>query len=150
MHCEPQQKLSVFIADDSPFVRGSLSSYLLSQSPEIDIVGYAETVPEAIESIRALKPEVVILDIRMPGGTGIDVLTAIKSDETETSVMMFTNETAKHVRDRCIALGADHFFDKSTEFESLNDVLGGLIQERRSRFHQQPMSVGHLVATSAK
>lgn len=142
MSANPHRKLSVFLADDSAFVRDSLSSYLLSHMPEIEIIGYAETVPVAIESIRALRPDVTILDIRMPGGTGIDVLKAIKSDERDTCVMMFTNETAKHVRDKCIALGADHFFDKSTEFETLNNVLEGLVQERRSRLNQEPVPVG--------
>src|SRR5437660_5551026 len=98
------QKLSVFIADDSAPVRGSLSSYLLSCTPEIEIVGFAETVPEAIEGIRSLKPDVAILDIRMPGGSGIDVLAAIKSDARKVFVMMFTNEPTQHVRMKCLAL----------------------------------------------
>jgi DNA-binding NarL/FixJ family response regulator len=130
MPVHPSRKLTVFIADDSAFIRGSLSSYLLSYSPGIEIVGFAGTAPEAIESIRALKPDVAILDIRMPGGSGIGVLTAIKSDRSNPFVIMFTNETATHVRDKCIELGADRFFDKSTEFENLHIALSGLVQKR--------------------
>ena len=135
-------KLSVLIADDSAFIRESLSSYLLSHAPEIEFIGFAETVPQAIESIRALKPDVAILDIRMPGGSGLDVLSAVKSDRPNPFVIMFTNEAGTHVRNKCLALGADLFFDKSTEFEGLQLALNRMIRERRANEEMEPAVAG--------
>lgn len=127
------EKLTVFIADDSVSIRGSLSSYLLSNTPDIEIVGFAGTAPDAVRGIRELKPDVVILDIRMPGGNGIDVLSAIRRDGRATQIMMFTNEAASMVRAKCMALGADYFFDKSSEFERLHEVLETLSRTRSER-----------------
>ena len=66
-------KIQVFIADDSLIVRERLVM-MLDELAGIEIVGQAENVAEAISAIRKLQPDVVILDIRMPGGSGIDVL----------------------------------------------------------------------------
>jgi two-component system response regulator DevR len=70
-------KIKVFIADDSLIVREHLVT-MLDELAGIEIVGQAGTVTEAISAIRILQPDVVILDIRMPGGSGIDVLENIK------------------------------------------------------------------------
>ena len=67
--------MKVFIADDSPILRERLDA-MLSELPGIKIVGQAGNVADAIETIRALHPDVVILDIRMPGGSGIGVGTS--------------------------------------------------------------------------
>ena len=63
-------KIKVFIADDSLIVREHLVT-MLDELAGIEIVGQAGTVTEAISAIRNLQPDVVILDIRMPGGSGL-------------------------------------------------------------------------------
>jgi len=112
----------VLIADDSHIVRERLVS-LLSDLPGVDIVGEAQTAFEAIQSIRRLKPAVVILDISMPGGSGIQVLETIRKEKPVPLIIMLTNFTHEPYRQRCFKLGADYFFDKSTEFEKVKDVL---------------------------
>lgn len=114
--------MRVVIADDSSIVRGRMAS-LLTDLKEVEIVGEAQDVPEAIESVTRLKPDVVILDMQMPGGNGIDVLEKIKEDRPSPIVMMFTNSPYSQYRQRCMDLGADYFFDKSTEVEKLLDAV---------------------------
>jgi len=116
----------VFIADDSQIVRERLVS-LLSELSGVDVVGEAETAFEAIQSIRRLKPAVVILDISMPGGSGIQVLEAIRKDKAVPLIIMLTNFTHEPYRQRCLKLGADYFFDKSNEFEKVKDVLENMV-----------------------
>jgi DNA-binding NarL/FixJ family response regulator len=94
---------------------------------EIRIVGYAEDVPQAVESVAKLRPDVVILDIQMPGGSGIDVLETIKKNKPSPIVIMFTNYPYPQYRNKCLAAGADFFFDKSLEFDALTDTLKNLI-----------------------
>ena len=113
--------MKVFIADDSPILGERLKA-MLSDFPGIEIIGQAGDVPESIESIRALHPDVVILDIRMPGGSGIDVLENIKKINAAPVVIILTNYPDLQYRKRCMALGAEYFFDKSTEFEKALEV----------------------------
>ena len=119
--------MKVLIVDDSELMRKRLSE-MISQVEGVEIVGKAERSQEAIEAIQKLKPNVVILDIKMPGGNGIGVLEHIKKNNTNTKVIMFTNYPYPQYRKKCMDLGADYFFDKSTEFEEVVEVLRGLLK----------------------
>jgi len=100
---------------------------MLSDLKEIEIVGETGNTLEAIEAIRRLQPEAVILDIQMVGGSGIDVLRHIKRDGLAPTVIMLTNYSDSQHRKRCAEARADFFLDKSTEFEKVMDVLRGLM-----------------------
>ena len=115
----------VFIVDDSPVVRDRLAA-MISELPNIEIVGHADIAFEAIYSIRRLRPAVVVLDISMPGGSGMYVLETVKKDRPVPMVIMLTNFAHEQYRQKCLQLGADYFFDKSTEFERVIDVLRGI------------------------
>jgi len=120
--------MKVFIADDAEVVRERLVN-LLSEFDEIEIVGQAEDAREAIESISKLKPDVVILDIRMPGGGGINALKAIKKNGLAPIVIILTNYPYSQYRKKCLEEGANYFFDKSSQFEKIIDVLKQLIKD---------------------
>jgi DNA-binding NarL/FixJ family response regulator len=83
----------------------------------------AGDVVEAINSIQGLRPDVAILDIRMPGGNGIGVLKAIREKNINTKVIMLTSYPYPKYRKKCMEVGADFFFDKSTEFKKICEVL---------------------------
>ena len=115
-------KTSVFIVDDSQVVRDLLTN-VISRLSNVEVVGRAAEVSEAIEAIRRLKPAIVVLDISMPGGSGLEVLEAAKREQPAPIVMMLTNLAYEQYREKCRQLGADYFFDKSTEFQKAKDVL---------------------------
>jgi len=79
--------MRVFIVDDSEILRSRLIE-MLSEFKEIDIVGQTGYAQEAIELIKELIPDVVILDIRLPDGNGINLLKMIKKDNIYTKVVM--------------------------------------------------------------
>ncbi len=115
--------MTVLIVDDSPEFRHSLRK-LLDTLANVKIVGEAGSVWEAIQLAAESKPEAVILDIRLPGGSGFDVLREIKKNEGKAPVVvMLTNYASAHYRQKSLADGADYFFDKSTEFEEVVAVL---------------------------
>jgi DNA-binding NarL/FixJ family response regulator len=120
--------MKVFIADDSQILRERLIE-LLSELPGIEIMGFAHDVPEALTAIKTLKPDVVILDIRMPGGSGIDVLQDIKNKEKTPITIVLTNYPYPQYRKKCMDLGADYFFDKSAEFEKVTKVFKQLAEK---------------------
>ena len=121
---KPQACSKVFVADDSPIVRERLIS-LLMELPNVEVVGETGVALEAIDSIRRLKPTAVVLDISMPGGGGMSVLETIKKDDEAPLVIMLSNFSNEPYRRRCLQLGADYFFDKSSEFEKVIQVLRG-------------------------
>jgi DNA-binding NarL/FixJ family response regulator len=112
----------VFIVDDSPVVRDRLLA-MISELPNVEVVGQADVAFEAINSIRRLRPSVVVLDISMPGGSGMYVLETVKKDQPVPVVIMLTNFAHEQYRQKCLQLGADYFFDKSTEFDRVTQVL---------------------------
>jgi DNA-binding NarL/FixJ family response regulator len=121
--------LRVFIADDSVLVRERLQAQL-AEMDGIELVGQSSNALEAIEAIRQLRPDVVILDIRMPGGNGIQVLEAVKQGDAPPVVSMLTAFAYPQYRTKCQAAGADYFFDKTTEFDDVLKVLEQLLRAR--------------------
>ncbi len=119
--------MTVFIVDDSEMIRERLVN-LLSNIDGIEILGQAEDALDATDAIRKLKPDVVISDIQIRGGSGIDVLKNIKRDKSASIVIMLANYPYPQYRKKCAKEGADLFFDKSTELENLIEALSGLIK----------------------
>ncbi|HYV32383.1 MAG TPA: response regulator transcription factor [Candidatus Binatia bacterium] len=111
--------------DDSPVVRDRLVT-MISELPNVEVIGQADIAFEAINSIRKLRPSVVVLDISMPGGSGMYVLETIKRERPGPLVIMLTNFAHDQYRQKCLQLGADYFFDKSTEFQRVTEVLRAL------------------------
>jgi DNA-binding NarL/FixJ family response regulator len=116
----------IFLVDDSMAMRERLA-VLLSDLDEAVIVGQAGNSKEALESIRRLRPEVVILDIQMPGGSGLSVLQAVKQESEPPVVIMLTNHVCLPYKEKCAELGADFFLDKSHDFDHLHQILTDLI-----------------------
>jgi DNA-binding NarL/FixJ family response regulator len=114
--------MKVLIADDSLMVCERLTT-MLKHVEGIEIVGEAHNVSDTIHSIKNMKPEVVILDIQMPGGSGIDVVQKVKKDTAVPIIIMLTNHSGPFYSKKYIAAGADFFFDKSMEFEKIRDVV---------------------------
>jgi DNA-binding NarL/FixJ family response regulator len=129
-----QHTLKIFIADDSAIVRERLVT-MLTELNGVEIVGQAETVSEAIAAIDNLKPDVVILDIRMPGGSGLDVLQHIKQTQPAPRVIVLTNYPYPAYRQKCLQAGADYFLDKSTEFDQIQALFERF---KQASFQGQP------------
>lgn len=119
--------MRVFIIDDSAMVRERLIA-MLSEVEGIQIVGQAEDAFDAIDQVRTIAPDVVILDIQMPGSvSGIYALDKIRCEKPAPTVIMLTNYSYPQYRKRCADAGAAFFFDKSTEFEKVPEVLKALV-----------------------
>jgi DNA-binding NarL/FixJ family response regulator len=92
---------------------------MFEELTDIEIIGQAGSVKEAIGKLSELQPDVVILDLRMPDGSGIDVLHKIKEDGLASMIIILTNYTFAGYRQKCLDAGADFFLDKSTEFDQI-------------------------------
>ena len=120
--------MKLLIADDSAFLRQRLS-HLITGLTGIENIIYAEDVPAAIETIIKEKPDVVVLDIQMPGGSGMDVLKKVQKEDQKPVFIVFTNYPYPRFRKSCLAAGADFFLDKSFDHNELLGVLKKLKEE---------------------
>lgn len=124
--------MRVLIVDDSAIVRERLIG-MLSEVEGVEIVGQAEDAFSAVDGVRELQPEVVILDIQMPGAaSGIYALEKIRSERPAPTIIMLTNDSYPQYRKRCADGGAAFFFDKSSEFEKVPEVFRELIRESQN------------------
>jgi len=114
--------MRVFIADDSAVIVERLAD-LLKDIPGVVLAGHAGDAPEAVRCIRQIKPDAVILDFQMPGGSGLDVLRAIRPNHPGLHVLICTNYPYPQYREECLGAGANFFLDKSAEFERIPAIL---------------------------
>ena len=114
--------MRIFIADDSAAIRERLVK-LLSSIRGVEVVGVAIDGVETMLSVRKTKPDLVILDLQMPTLSGLEILPEIKEMSPSPIVMVLTNFSSHPHRGMCAKLGADYFFDKSTEFEKAIKVI---------------------------
>lgn len=113
--------MKVLLIDDSTVVRSRLVR-LLEDLGGID-VEEAEDAPDGLACARRGRPDAVILDIRLRTGSGLEVLRELKREPSPPLVIMLTNHPSEHHRRWCEQHGADFFFDKTSEFEKVLDVL---------------------------
>src|SRR6266403_6299548 len=123
-----RRKMKIFIADDSKAVVERLAD-LLEEVQGTQLVGQAGDVPEAVRGIQKMRPDALILDLQMPGGSGLDVLRAIRTDFPHLYVLICTNYPYPQYREECLTAGANFFLDKSAEFEKIPAILRELIQK---------------------
>jgi len=127
----------VYIVDDSPEVRERLAA-MLSEMASVRVVGQTGNAADALASILQLMPDTVILDIRMPGKNGIQLLREIKGEHPGITTIMLTNYDYPQYRKESIQAGADHFFNKTREFEKVVDLFRNEGTERTARNLSDP------------
>ncbi len=122
------------IVDDSEVIRKRLV-YLLSEIEGVDVVGQANNVKEGLEMHQSLNPDLIILDIRMPGESGFALLQKVKQETPHTAIAILTNYPYAAYRDRSRELGADFFFNKAMEFEKIKQLFN---EEERAALRISP------------
>ena len=113
---------TVFIVEDSAPIRTRLGE-LLGEIDGVEVVGEAESPTDAIAGILSTSANWVVLDFQLVGGTGVDVLRAVRPKAPQINFIVLTNHPSAQYRRTCIDSGAGWFFDKSTEFGKIKDVI---------------------------
>jgi|SRR6185369_2067661 len=121
--------MKVLIADDSDALVKRLVA-AIAGIDGVEVIGRAATVVEAERAIRALRPDVVILDLHMPGGHGIDILDGLRRDGLAPAVIVLTNYDHPQFRRKSLEKGARFFFDKSTDFDMVAEAVSMLARYR--------------------
>lgn len=120
----------IFIIDDSKQIRERLIK-LLADIPNVQVIGESASAQGVLEAIDTLRPDVLVLDIRLPGQTGIELLRDVKQHQPDLQVFIMTNYDYPEYRRQSIRAGADMFFNKTKEFEALIEALKNNECQRR-------------------
>ena len=116
--------MRVMVVDDSTPIRQRVLAEF-RKAAGVSAVEEAASGEEALALVDEFEPDAVVLDLMLPGMTGIEVLEALKAGHPSTKVTVFTNYPYSPLRTRCLELGASHFFGKCTDIaQILASVLG--------------------------
>ena len=145
----------VFLVDDHEVVRRGLAD-LLASDPELEVIGDAGSVSEAKVRIAALKPDVAVLDVRLPDGSGIELCRDLLSDLPELRCLMLTSFTSDEAMLEAILAGASGYVVKDIRgmelASAIKDVGAGkslldnraaaalMAKLRGAAEHQDPLS----------
>ena len=119
----------VLICDDHEVVREGLRT-LLSRRQDMAVVGEAGTMQEAIETAAKAKPDVVIMDVRLPDGSGVEACRAIREARPETHVIMLTSYADDEALFASIVAGASGYLLKQTRGQAVVDAIQAVAQGR--------------------
>ena len=114
--------VKVFLADDSALIRDRVAAIFSASAT--NIVGQAETPQGSIDGILATQPDVVVLDVQLEGGSGLQVMRVVRQTAPGIAFVVFSNNSGPAYRKRYLREGAARFLDKSTEFDQLVQAVG--------------------------
>lgn len=117
-----EKKLTILIVDDNMnFVDRMIS--LLEDADNIGYINVGGNYDEARRLLAIENPDVVLLDINLPGKSGIELLKHIRQQQQACEVIMITNHADAYYRQQCNDLGAKYFLDKSNDFAMVPDII---------------------------
>ena len=105
------QKKKVFLVDDHPLVREWLTN-LIHQQPDLAVCGEAESGPQALQAIEALKPDVAIVDISLKDSSGIELIKSLRQCCPRTTVLVLSMHEESHYAERALRAGAKGYIVK--------------------------------------
>jgi two-component system nitrate/nitrite response regulator NarL len=117
-----QERVTVVVADDHPIYREGIVR-AINERPDLELVGEAADGGEALEQIKKLAPEVAVLDIRMPGLDGTQVLAAMRRDGLETQVLFLSAFMEPELTYRTVANGARGYLSKESSRQEVCDAI---------------------------
>lgn len=121
----------MLLVDDSEPIRVRLLE-MMSEIDGVHALG-AASLEEARRAIQTEPPDLIVLDVRLPDGNGIDLLLAIRAGGLTMPVVMLTGAPSTGLRAACLNAGADFFLDKLTEFHRVPEIVEQLVPHRDRR-----------------
>ncbi|MFL5847219.1 MAG: response regulator transcription factor [Solirubrobacteraceae bacterium] len=114
--------ISVYLCDDVPELR-ALLRYGLEEDPELKVVGEADHAQAAIDAITDLHPDVVLLDLSMPGMDGLEAIPRLREISPSTAIVVFSGFAAERMREPALSLGAARYLEKGVPLETVRATV---------------------------
>lgn len=133
--------IRVLIADDNPTITHALRKTIASASPLITAIDIASNGDSALTSARDHHPDIVFLDIRMPGVDGLDVAERLRADRPELRIVILTAFAEFEYAHRAIGYSVDAFLTKPIDHEALRDTTATLVRKISATEHARHIRV---------
>lgn len=121
--------MRAYIVEKSETILCRLAS-LFAEIEGLELVGQAGSIKVATDNILRLQPDVVLLDIKLPDGNGLDMLESLQAQGLKAKAIVMTFDPYHLYRMKAMKLGAVHFIDKAKEIENIRSLLEQLIAEQ--------------------
>ena len=121
----PQARVPVVVADDHPLFREGIER-AVRERPDLELVGSAADGREALAHIRELAPRVAVLDLRLPGLDGLQVLNAVTRDKLPTRVLILSASGDAELVYRAVQGGAAGYFRKEADRQAILDAIAAV------------------------
>jgi DNA-binding NarL/FixJ family response regulator len=108
------EKIKVYLVDDQSMIRAALKSFL-TQRELFEVVGASNDARRAIDEIAAVQPDVVVLDITMPGLSGLDAIPLIRKSSPKVKIVMLTHHEGESFVERALRAGAEGYLSKDSD-----------------------------------
>lgn len=118
--------MRVLLADDSILMLDRLNE-MLAPCNGVELIGECRNGTQTLNAILALEPDMVIIDISMPGLNGLEVIEAAKLAKSRTFFVVLTMYASQHYRELAMLLGSDYFLSKVDDFEDIPRVVQEMI-----------------------
>lgn len=120
----------ILIADDHDIVREGMRS-LLEEHPDLEVAGEAGTVPDALELVREGRGDLLVLDLGMPGGEGLETLQRIQTADPDLPVVILSIHPEDQLAARMLQAGASGYVNKESASESLVTAIRRALRGKR-------------------
>src|ERR671937_1500321 len=121
----PPARVQVVVADDHPLFREGIER-AVRERPELELVAAAAEGREALTTIRELEPHVAVIDLRLPGLDGLQILNAVVRDGLPSRVLFLSASSDPELVYRAIQLGAAGYFRKEADRETILDAIAAV------------------------
>ena len=116
------KRIRVLAVDDHPLLREGIAA-LIANQPDIELVGEASSGREAIEKVRSLRPDVILMDLQMPEMSGIDAIITIRSEHPAARIVVLTTYGGDALAERALKAGAQAYVLKGLVRKDLLETI---------------------------
>ena len=120
------ERHSVLIVDDHGLVRAGIRR-MVEAFPDFELVGEAADAEDALQQVECLQPDVVLLDISMPGQRGTEVIEPLRRAAPDCRILMLSQHEGRSTVDACFDAGADGFLSKAASVDDFAKALGAVL-----------------------
>ena len=121
--------MRAYIVERSEIIRSRLA-LLLAEMEWLELVGQAGSIKDTTKNIMQLQPDVMLVDIKLSDGNGLDMLESLQAQGLKTRAIVMTFDPHPQFRKRAMELGTIHFIDKAKELGNIRLILGQMIAEQ--------------------